>query len=84
MIKRDRLLRSDDTPSFAIQPVHVPQPYWVFKMPFDFQPRLQGGLLELRPLREEDFGDLCAVAADPLIWEQHPNKDHRGEAMLFP
>src|SRR5947208_7114911 len=44
-------------------------------MPFDFQPVLTGKLLELRPLREEDFDDLFAVAADPLIWEQHPAKD---------
>ena len=44
-------------------------------MPFDFQPVLKGKLLELRPLREEDFEDLFAVAADPLIWEQHPAKD---------
>ena len=34
----------------------------------------------LRPLRPEDFHDLYAVAADPLIWEQHPNRDrHREE-----
>jgi len=44
-------------------------------MPFDFQPVLTGKLLELRPLREEDFDDLFAVAADPRIWEQHPAKD---------
>src|SRR2546422_6388443 len=44
-------------------------------MPFDFQPVLTGKLLELRPLRDEDFDDLFAVAADPLIWEQHPVKD---------
>src|SRR2546429_9453803 len=44
-------------------------------MPFDFQPVLTGKILELRPLREEDFDDLFAVAADPLIWEQHPAKD---------
>ena len=43
--------------------------------PFDFQPVLTGKLLELRPLRDEDFDDLFAVAADPLIWEQHPAKD---------
>lgn len=43
-------------------------------MAFDHQPCLKGGLLELRPLHEEDFDDLCAVAADPLIWEQHPDK----------
>ena len=44
-------------------------------MPFDPQPVLKGRLLELRPLRPEDFEDLFAVAADPLIWEQHPAKD---------
>ena len=48
-------------------------------MPFDFQPCLQGELLELRPLRAEDFRDLYAVAADPLIWVQHPNKDRYQE-----
>jgi N-acetyltransferase len=44
-------------------------------MPFDFQPVLKGELLELRPLRPEDFNDLFAVAADPRIWEQHPARD---------
>ena len=34
--------------------------------------------LTLTPLRAEDFESLYAVAADPLIWEQHPNPDrHR-------
>ena len=44
-------------------------------MPFDLQPVLKGALLELRPLRPEDFKDLYAVASDPLIWEQHPASD---------
>jgi RimJ/RimL family protein N-acetyltransferase len=44
-------------------------------MPFDLQPCLEGELLELRPLCVADFRDLYAVAADPLIWEQHPSKD---------
>ena len=44
-------------------------------MPFILQPTLTGKLVELRPLRPEDFHDLYAVAADPLIWEQHPSKD---------
>jgi RimJ/RimL family protein N-acetyltransferase len=48
-------------------------------MPFDLQPILKGELLELRPLRAEDFHDLYAVAADPLIWEQHPVKDRYKE-----
>ena len=37
------------------------------------QPVLKGQLLELRPLRADDFDRLFAVAADPLIWEQHPH-----------
>jgi RimJ/RimL family protein N-acetyltransferase len=44
-------------------------------MPFDRQPKLKGELLELRPLRAEDFDELYAVATDPLIWEQHPCND---------
>ena len=44
-------------------------------MPFDLQPTLIGKLIELRPLRSEDFDVLYAVASDPLIWEQHPNSD---------
>ena len=42
---------------------------------FDLQPILKGDLLELRPLTPEDFDDLYAVASDPLVWEQHPDKD---------
>jgi RimJ/RimL family protein N-acetyltransferase len=44
-------------------------------MPFDLQPVLRGELVELRPLREDDFDALFAVASDPLIWEQHPDSD---------
>jgi N-acetyltransferase len=44
-------------------------------MSFDPQPTLTGELLELRPLRAEDFDALYKVASDPLIWEQHPNND---------
>jgi RimJ/RimL family protein N-acetyltransferase len=44
-------------------------------MPFDLQPILTGTLVELRPLRADDFAALFAVAADPLIWEQHPEPD---------
>jgi RimJ/RimL family protein N-acetyltransferase len=49
------------------------------RMPFDPQPTLKGDLLELRPLRPEDFEALYAVASDPLIWEQHPAKDRYKE-----
>lgn len=41
---------------------------------FDLQPTLIGKLLSLRPLRRADYGALRLVAADPLIWEQHPDK----------
>jgi RimJ/RimL family protein N-acetyltransferase len=44
-------------------------------MPFDLQPTLTGDLLELRPLRAEDYEHLYAAASDPLIWEQHPERD---------
>jgi N-acetyltransferase len=40
--------------------------------PLDRQPTLEGGLVALRPLCADDFDALFAVAADPLIWEQHP------------
>jgi RimJ/RimL family protein N-acetyltransferase len=48
-------------------------------MPFDLQPILRGKLLVLRPLREEDWPVLHAVASDPLIWEQHPESDRYKE-----
>lgn len=44
-------------------------------MVFEAQPTLAGRLLELRPLREDDYDALFAVASDPLIWEQHPASD---------
>lgn len=46
---------------------------------FELQPHLVGELLELRPLRPEDWAALFAVAADPLIWEQHPARDRYKE-----
>jgi len=46
---------------------------------FDLQPTLQGQLLELRPLRADDYAALFAVASDPLIWEQHPAKERATE-----
>jgi RimJ/RimL family protein N-acetyltransferase len=51
-------------------------------MPFELQPILKGQLLELRPLRAEDFPELYMVASDPLIWEQHPNKDRYHEEVF--
>lgn len=43
-------------------------------MAADWQPTLTGARILLRPLRAEDFAPLFAVASDPLIWEQHPDK----------
>jgi N-acetyltransferase len=51
-------------------------------MSFDYQPVLKGELVELRPLHVEDFDALYAVAADPLIWEQHPAVNRHEEAIF--
>ena len=51
-------------------------------MPFELQPHLIGELLELGPLREDDFAALFTVASDPLIWEQHPNSDRYQEEVF--
>jgi RimJ/RimL family protein N-acetyltransferase len=48
-------------------------------MSFDLQPHLKGDLIELRPLMPEDWNNLFAVAADPLIWAQHPENDRYKE-----
>ncbi len=44
-------------------------------MNFDIQPLLENDKAILIPLQECDFEDLYAVAANPKVWEQHPNKD---------
>jgi N-acetyltransferase len=41
----------------------------------DLQPHLIGELVELRPVRSDDFEALFAAASDPLIWEVHPEPD---------
>lgn len=48
-------------------------------MPFDYQPVLKSDLVELRPLLAQDYEDLYSVAADPLIWEQHPVHNRHDE-----
>lgn len=46
------------------------------KLPdFELQPVLENELIRIEPLRESDFETLYETASDPLIWEQHPNKD---------
>lgn len=44
-------------------------------MNFSIQPTLQNDHIILFPLQESDFEELYAVASDPKVWEQHPNKD---------
>jgi RimJ/RimL family protein N-acetyltransferase len=39
-------------------------------------------MIELRPLRPDDFDALYAVASDPLIWEQHP-ENNRHDLGIF-
>lgn len=46
---------------------------------FELQPHLVGDLLELRPLRPEDWEALFRIASDPMIWEQHPARDRYQE-----
>ena len=54
-------------------------------MPFEYQPVLRGDLVILRPLRSDDYADLYRVAADPLIWTQHPvpTRHAAGEFQAF-
>ena len=44
-------------------------------MDFELQPELENELVKIRPLKPDDFETLYSIASDPLIWEQHPNKD---------
>ena len=46
---------------------------------FELQPFLVGDLLEIRPLKPEDWQSLFEVASDPLIWAQHPANDRYKE-----
>lgn len=53
-----------------------------FQMSFDFQPTLRGDLIEVRPLRAQDFAALFEAASDPLIWEQHPDNNRHKKAVF--
>lgn len=44
-------------------------------MTIALQPTLENEQVVLQPLKENDFDSLYAVASDPEIWQQHPNKD---------
>ncbi|MEW5675053.1 GNAT family N-acetyltransferase [Flavobacterium enshiense] len=43
---------------------------------------IENDILKLLPLEENDFETLFKVASDPLIWEQHPNKDRYKSAVF--
>jgi RimJ/RimL family protein N-acetyltransferase len=49
---------------------------------FELQPHLVGNLIEVRPLRSDDWESLFALASDPLIWEQHPASDRYQEEVF--
>ncbi|MEO6135775.1 MAG: GNAT family N-acetyltransferase [Ginsengibacter sp.] len=44
-------------------------------MNFELQPTLECDLFIARPLTQEDFESLFMAASDPLVWDQHPNKN---------
>ncbi len=45
-------------------------------MHFDLQPtHLKNEFVTLTPLSQDDLERLYKVASDPLIWEQHPNRN---------
>jgi RimJ/RimL family protein N-acetyltransferase len=48
----------------------------------DMQPTLEGELLIVRPIRPEDWEEMFAAAADPLIWEVHPAPDRYTEPVF--
>ena len=50
--------------------------------PFELQPNLVGDLIEVRPLRPDDWNSLFAVASDHLIWKQHPASDRYQEEVF--
>jgi RimJ/RimL family protein N-acetyltransferase len=48
----------------------------------NLQPTLSNELITALPLQPSDFGGLYAAASDPLIWEQHPNKNRYQRAVF--
>jgi RimJ/RimL family protein N-acetyltransferase len=43
-------------------------------MAFELQPTLENERIRVEPLCPDDFEALYAVASDPLLWQQHPNR----------
>ncbi len=48
----------------------------------NIQPILENDNVRIEPLLEKDFDALYAVASDPKVWEQHPNKDRYREEVF--
>ena len=48
----------------------------------DLQPTLLGDNMLLRPLTEDDWEAMYAVASDPLLWEVHPAWDRYKEPVF--
>lgn len=44
-------------------------------MLFDYQPRLQGPLVCLRPASSQDWHRLFELGSEPAVWAGHPNPD---------
>ena len=51
-------------------------------MNFELQPKIQNEIIKIEPLQPGDFELLYAVASDPLIWEQHPQKERYQRAVF--
>lgn len=51
-------------------------------MSFQLQPTIHNEVVRIEPLGANDFEILYAVAADPLIWEQHPQKERYQRAVF--
>jgi len=45
------------------------------KPDFNLQPELENELIRITPLTESDFERLFKAGSDPMIWEQHPDKN---------
>jgi N-acetyltransferase len=56
--------------------------YFLTVMQPNLQPTLSNETLVLQPLQPSNFKALYAVAADPKIWEQHPNWDRYKEEVF--
>lgn len=44
-------------------------------MEINLQPLLENEQIKLLPLENNDLEELYILASNPLVWEQHPNKD---------